>query len=452
MLREIYRIYDAHVEGKEIDFAAIEAQIGKPLGRTPTDEDLGYYIQNGVAVVPIDGVISKKMTFFKKVSGGASVETVTDAFKTALDDPMARAILLKVDSPGGSIDGIFELAAAVFAARDVKPIVSLAYGTMASAAYLIGSAASAVYASDKATAVGSIGVVYAHRDKSALDAKAGVITTEIYRGKYKRLVTDGPLTEEGRAHIEAQVDYFYSLFVNEVAQFRGCTPEQVLSSMSTDVNDLFIGEQAIEAGLIDGIAGFEACIEKAMMLADSGGLKASAAALSRPKDAGTARFQTLAELEAAYPDYAAQLRAEGRKQADAEEATAQEASAQERVLALLGAVYGTEAANKVRALATAGTTAEQFEALKGLSAYQQATAAKEPSAELKRMDLVLAGLRKGAETNRLAHRDSDYLSLVDQYMAENGVSKVVAMVAVMQKHPEKHEAYLRAANSHLQRS
>ena len=52
MLREIYRIYDAHVEGKEIDFAAIEAQIGKPLQRDAIDDDLGYYVESGVAVVP----------------------------------------------------------------------------------------------------------------------------------------------------------------------------------------------------------------------------------------------------------------------------------------------------------------------------------------------------------------------------------------------------------------
>lgn len=210
MLQVICRIYDNHCAGNTPDIKAIEAQLGHSLKNEPKP----YQIMNNVAVIHASGVIAKKMNLFMEISGGTSIEKMTMQYKEALSDPSVSAIALVMDSPGGAIDGVFELANLIYESRDIKPVVSLAYGTMASAAYLIGAAASTVYATDVATTVGSIGVVATHRDTSQQDAKSGVVTTEIYRGKYKRIVTNGPLTEDGRMNMEEKVDYYYSLFIN----------------------------------------------------------------------------------------------------------------------------------------------------------------------------------------------------------------------------------------------
>jgi len=197
--------------GKDLSTSGqtIEAQIGKPL----TNEQRPYQVVNGVAVISATGVIAKRMDLFMQISGGISTEKISADLKIALADPRVLSIVLVLDSPGGTIDGIFELADLVYESRAAKNIYSLAYGTMASAAYLIGAAASEVYASDVAAAVGSIGIIAIHEDTSAEDQRSGVVTTRIYRGKYKGLVSDGPLTDEARMTIEEKVDYYYSLFI-----------------------------------------------------------------------------------------------------------------------------------------------------------------------------------------------------------------------------------------------
>ena len=253
MLSEIVRIYESHVNGEDLDIPAIEAALGRPLERE--FRETPYDLENGVATIPIEGTIAKRMDTFSQISGGASVEGIASAFRAAMADDQVDSVVLKVDSPGGEIDGIFELADLIYQARTIKPVVALAYGTMASAAYLIGSAASSVYASDIATAVGSIGVAAVHRDHS--DSR----TTEVYKGEYKRILA-GPLTEKGRLHLEDRVNYFYGLLVDAIARNRGVTSEEVLKKMSTEVNDLFVGDQAVEAGLVDGILTLDRLVSK----------------------------------------------------------------------------------------------------------------------------------------------------------------------------------------------
>jgi hypothetical protein len=213
--------------------------------------------------------------------------------------------------------------------------------------------------------------------------------------------------------------------------------------MSTDVNDLFIGEQAIEAGLIDGIAGFEACIEKAMMLAAPGRLT-QGISLSQTKEAVMDKFQTLAELKAAYPDFAAQLVAEGKAQAEAE-SSAKTA----RILAVIGAAFGEETRANVETAALGADATQQFNAMKAL--MPKAPAAAEPSAEDRKKAELLAGLKStgaqavGQDTN--VTTDKDYLALVDEYELTHNVSRLVAMQKIVAMFPEKHEEYLQKVNS-----
>ena len=247
---EIDGIYATHLRGEKIDIKAIEAA----LGRTLNSEQKPYDVQNGVAIISLDGVLAKRMNLFTQISGGTSTQIVGQQLRQAMQDPNVSAILFHVDSPGGSVDGTQELADAIFAARDQKPMVSFADGTMASAAYWIGSATSGVYAGSDTTLIGSIGVLATHVDYSGYESKVGIKTTEITAGKYKRIASEyAPLSPEGRQSMQDQVDYLYSVFLDAVAQNRGVESTDAVHESMAD-GRLFFGKQAIQVGLVDGVA------------------------------------------------------------------------------------------------------------------------------------------------------------------------------------------------------
>lgn len=254
-LAEITSIYDAHLKREKIDLKAVEAQLGRPL----QNEAEPYQIVDGVALVSLQGVISKRMNLFSRISGGVSTELVGRDIRAALDDPRVHAILLDVDSPGGTVDGTQTLADLVFASRNRKPIVTFADGYMTSGAYWIGSAAAEAYIGGDTVITGSIGVAMRHVDYSKAEEKMGVKTTDIYAGKYKRIASEtAPLSDEGRAYLQAMVDQLYSVFVDNVARNRGTTSEAVLQNMAD--GRLFVGRAAIDAGLVDGVSTLDALI------------------------------------------------------------------------------------------------------------------------------------------------------------------------------------------------
>lgn len=310
-LIELHAIYQAHVRGEAIDIEAVEKRLGRPLA----NEQRSYEIIDGVAVLSIEGVVAKKMNMFSQISGGASSQLARRSLLEAKRDPAVHSIIQYIDSPGGTVDGTQAYADTVFDARSDKPIVTLASGTIASAAYWFGSAASKVYIADTTTSVGSIGVVTAHVDVSAQEAARGIKTTEITAGKYKRIASQyGPLSEEGRQSIQDQLDYMYSLFVGAVAKNRGVSADVVLSDMAD--GRVFIGQQAIDAGLVDGIITLDALIEQ---LNRERGISGRAPTPPRAGHARTTSTTTQGslmnkeELEAQHPALAAELRADGAK-------------------------------------------------------------------------------------------------------------------------------------------
>lgn len=285
-LLEIQAIYATHLRGEKIDIEAVEKRLGRPLNNEPK----GYEIRDGVAVLPVSGVLAKRMNLFSSISGGASYEMVAKDFAQAMNDPAVEAIVLVVDSPGGAIDGVQKLGDAIFSARGVKPVGAIADGMMASAAYWIGAQADVVVAASDTTMIGSIGVVSAHRDISAAEEKAGVKTTEITAGKYKRIASEfAALSDEGRAEIQERVDYLYEIFVGAVAKARGVGVDVVLENMAD--GRVFIGQQAVKAGLVDGVSTLDELIAN---------LKQRAAGVASQINEGAQ--MDLETLKAEYPD------------------------------------------------------------------------------------------------------------------------------------------------------
>lgn len=246
-LDQICDIYENHKRREKVDLAEIEAQLGRPLNNVRKN----YEVVNGVAVVPIDGVVEKTMSGFQKVSGGVSTTYVQAQIQQALSDPAVNSIILQIDSPGGTVDGTRELANFIYASRGQKPITAYADGLMASAAYWIGAAADKIILADDTTQVGSIGVVATHVDQSGYNEKNGVKVTEVTAGKMKRVTsTHAPLSDAGKSVIQETVDQIYNIFTADLAKFRNA-PEGTFRNTEARV---YMGGKAIEAGLADGVS------------------------------------------------------------------------------------------------------------------------------------------------------------------------------------------------------
>ncbi len=274
-LEELTQVYSNHLKGLSTDLDGLEAKLGRPLARV----EQGYDVIGGVAVIPIFGVIAKRMNLFTQISGGVSTELIGRDFEAALADAEVHSIMLHADTPGGTVDGTAELAKTIFEARGKKPVYTLVDGLMASAGVWIGSAANKVFATSETALVGSIGVVVQHVDYSERNKKLGLTVTDVYAGKYKRIAGDNkPLSEEGQAHLQERVDYIYSIFVDAVAAHRGVTTSAVLERMAD--GKIFVGKQAVNAGLIDGFSSLGDLVS--MLNGDDAGSSSQALANDKP--------------------------------------------------------------------------------------------------------------------------------------------------------------------------
>ena len=319
MHEEVMGIYTRHCRGEKIDLEALEASLGRPLGNEPRP----YDVQNGVAILTLDGVIAKRMNLLSQISGGCSSSYVGQQFQTALEDPEVRAIVLSIDSPGGAVDGTQELANLIVGARGCKPVAAHTDGMMASAAYWIGSAADKIYISGDTTNVGSIGVITSHTDRSGAEAAKGLKTTVITAGKFKASGHEhAPLSDEGLGVIQGRLDAIYTAFVNDVARNRGTDALTVFSEMAD--GRVFVGKQAIEAGLVDGVSTLDDLIDQLAL----GGLglpfSGAGAALSLPPHSQeTTVSLTKEQILAEHPEAAQALRDEGRAEGRSQGATSE---------------------------------------------------------------------------------------------------------------------------------
>ena len=254
---EQYRaIVEAHMQGDPINLQELEARRGGPL---PGPERGGYELRQGVALIPMRGPMSQRMNLMADVSGGTSTQLLARDIRTATMDPKVKAMIILADTPGGAVAGTPGAASALFQARGQKPTAMLVDELAASAGYWVGSAADQVFMSGPVAQAGSIGVVGTHRDTSKAEEAAGIKITKIVAGKYKAITSQhGPLTESGKDYLQDQIDTLYSVFVDAVAQHRGKSSEQVLADMAD--GRIFIGQQAIDAGLADGFHNLDSLV------------------------------------------------------------------------------------------------------------------------------------------------------------------------------------------------
>lgn len=214
-----------------------------------------------IAVLPIFGIMGHRARLVQDMSSGVgtSTELVQRAFGQAVKDSNVAAIVLDIDSPGGSAFGVDELASDIFAARGTKPIIASVNSMAASAAYWVASAADEIVITPGGMG-GSIGVWTAHEDWSKYLDNEGVKVTIVSAGKYKVEGNPyGPLDEAARGAIQDTVDKYYDMFVRAVARNRKA---ETLKSVREGYGEgrVLLAQDAIKQNLADRIGTFDQVI------------------------------------------------------------------------------------------------------------------------------------------------------------------------------------------------
>jgi len=241
------QIFRRKLAGTTFNGAELHAELGIAARGNGNQRPAGPRI----AVIPVQGVLA-----LHPQSLGASVEEIDQDITAALADPRVDGILLDMDSPGGTVPGIPELGAKILAGRAVKPIVALANGLAASAAYWLASAAHEIIVTPSGE-VGSIGVYMLHEDWSKNLDQEGIAITAISAGKYK---TEGapwaPLSAEAEANMRERVDEVYGWFIKAVAMGRKAESQKAVRE-GYGQGRVLGAVQAVKANLADRIGTFD---------------------------------------------------------------------------------------------------------------------------------------------------------------------------------------------------
>ena len=213
-----------------------------------------------VAVLPVRGVLSYRMGSLEESSGNTTYERLGLSLRDLVGNDKIKAIVMDIDSPGGVTDGLPEFVEVMQSLKGPKPIVASVNTMAASAAYWIASQADDVAVSPSGE-VGSIGVWTMHEDISAFLEANGIKETLIYAGDYK---VEGnpyePLTDEAKAAIQSQVDSFYGMFVDAVAQGRDRDSAFVKENFGK--GRMVLAKDAVKAGMADRVASLEQTLNR----------------------------------------------------------------------------------------------------------------------------------------------------------------------------------------------
>jgi len=198
-----------------------------------------------VGIVPIKGPIGKGLSKVDTLLGATDLNTVEADLEKFAADPSVKSILLDINSPGGTVAGVPEVAALVRKINETKKVV--AFGNAASAAYWIGSQASEFLTTASAPAIGSVGVFVPHLDRTG-ELKAKGISVEVIKsGKYKGQIPGLPLSDEARAAIQAEVIDLHNEFKADVLAVRSRINPDDLEGQT------FTGKRAAARGFVTGL-------------------------------------------------------------------------------------------------------------------------------------------------------------------------------------------------------
>lgn len=222
-------------------------------------------LSDKIAVVPIKGVIMSEKTSTIYSSSVSSREIASTLYDLRNDDSV-KAILLDINSPGGSPVASDEISKAIENIKKVKPIYSLINDVGASGAYWVASSTDKIYSSSMST-IGSIGVTSAGLSFENFITEHNITYRQQISGKYKDM---GSIyrkqTDEEKAIIQNLLDNIHKRFIEHVAKNRNITIENV-TKLAT--GEIFLGSETIKNGLTDKIGYYPDVINKLKNITNS---------------------------------------------------------------------------------------------------------------------------------------------------------------------------------------
>ncbi|WP_022850670.1 S49 family peptidase [Limisalsivibrio acetivorans] len=224
---------------------ALQTRSGEPVAESMTVEKRG-----NVGIVPIRGPIFRYANVLTDHCGATSLQRLAKNLQILADDESVDTIILEIDSPGGQVDGISEVARHIKSMRAAKKVVAYVGGSGCSAAYWIASSAEEIVISDTAE-LGSIGVVATYVKEDA--ANEVQIVSSMSPNKRPDLETD-----EGRKIAQANVDDLAEVFIATAAANRGLTSEEMVEAGNK--GGLRVGKKAVDSKLADRLGTLESLI------------------------------------------------------------------------------------------------------------------------------------------------------------------------------------------------
>lgn len=257
-------------EGVEIAFDAPPPR--EPQWINATNGDGAKKKANGIAILPIYGVITQKVNLMSQISGGTSLSVFQKQFRQAMADPEIATVVLDFDSPGGGIFGLEEMSREIYQANKTKRIISVGNPMTASAALWLATQSGEFYASPSSES-GSLGVFALHQDYSKHLDEAGIKTTYI-RASGSPLKAESPpeqpLSDDAKNYIQNRVDTYFDVFLRDVSRGRRRSPTYVKENFGK--GRMLGSGDALRVGMIDGIATLDQVISRLQSPKSNGNL------------------------------------------------------------------------------------------------------------------------------------------------------------------------------------
>jgi signal peptide peptidase SppA len=202
-------------------------------------------IHDGICIIPIGGPLGINLGEFEKGAGAVDMDDIAEELNEAEENDDVKSIILNFDSPGGTVQGTFELCETIMDIE--KPIYSFTRGKMASAAYALACATDGIFATKSAT-VGNIGVYTTFMDLSGMAQARGVGVKVFASGPLKGAGVPGTsLSPEQQIFMQQRVMQLAQMFFEHVRNRRGAIKDEDMGGQ------WYSGDEAGERGFIDGI-------------------------------------------------------------------------------------------------------------------------------------------------------------------------------------------------------
>jgi len=234
----------------------LSARLTGKLAAMDDDEDDGEEMQApfemvaaGVAAVKLRGIIGKNLSSMETMCGGCDLARVEQNLIAALSDVQVQTVILAIDSPGGTVNGVAEFAQKIeqLSAASGKSVWAYIENCGCSAAYWVACGCAGIACSPSSD-VGSIGVYMALVDESENWAKEGYSLVLIKSGEFKAAgIAGSKITEAQIAQWQSEVDYIYAQFAGAVKSARPNVADESLQGQT------FYGPRALAAGLVDKV-------------------------------------------------------------------------------------------------------------------------------------------------------------------------------------------------------